>query len=254
MLDDVTIDAVGVAAPPGSAVTLNNSSVHAYHAIRGDVWGSRSVSVIESAPQIIPATRTRTLAVAFAPPFPAIVSRSPSPCHTAGQRHDRHQPGTRHEIRIVEPPRLRDECEIVAPTDALLCELTWTFTSHIVPAQKAFVGHDSPSLAIARWIEAQATATAMIRGRVGSACRITGDAAEVAGIDLTNTPMAAPPVVHPEDLSCPGCSEPDCSAPPCSSTGPTEALPKFFHSDATPLRRSRQVSRRSRSSPREDRS
>jgi hypothetical protein len=79
-------------------------------------------------------------------------------------------------------------------------------------------------------------------------------AAEAAGIDLTNTPMAAPPVVHPEDPSCPGCNEPDCCAPPCSSTGPTEVLPKFSHSDATPLCRTRPVSRRSRSSPREDRS
>jgi hypothetical protein len=39
ILDNVTIDteAVGVAAAPGSAVTLKNSSVHAPHAIRGDV-------------------------------------------------------------------------------------------------------------------------------------------------------------------------------------------------------------------------
>ena len=39
VLDHVTIDsgAVGVAAAPGSAVTLDSSSVHARHAIRGDV-------------------------------------------------------------------------------------------------------------------------------------------------------------------------------------------------------------------------
>jgi hypothetical protein len=38
-LDEVTVDteAVGVTAEPGSAVILNNSSVHALHATRGDV-------------------------------------------------------------------------------------------------------------------------------------------------------------------------------------------------------------------------
>jgi hypothetical protein len=38
-LDEVTIDTetVGVTAEPGSAVSLNNSSVHAPHATRGDV-------------------------------------------------------------------------------------------------------------------------------------------------------------------------------------------------------------------------
>ena len=64
------------------------------------------MSSIESAPQTIPATSARTFAAAFAPPFAAIVSRStsrrgqPAPLR---QRHHRHQPGARHEVRIVEP-------------------------------------------------------------------------------------------------------------------------------------------------------
>ena len=62
-------------------------------------WRSRSMSVIESAPQIIPATSALTFAAAFAPPFAAIVSRSTS---SAGIRTERRAPSpapARHRTR-----------------------------------------------------------------------------------------------------------------------------------------------------------
>ena len=54
----------------------------------------------------MPATIARIFTAAFAPPFAAIVTCSAQqhgqPA-AVGQRHDRDQPGARHEVRIVEP-------------------------------------------------------------------------------------------------------------------------------------------------------
>ena len=66
------------------------------------------MSSMPSAPAIMPTTTARIFAVAFAPPCggdPQPLGqqrRQPAP---RGQRHDRCEPGARHEIRIIEPHR-----------------------------------------------------------------------------------------------------------------------------------------------------
>ena len=135
------------------------------------------MSLMESAPATIPATSARIFAVAFAPPFAAILTRSdeqrrqPAP---VGQRHHRHQPGARHEVRIIEPHRRsRAEHEIVASSGCPSSGINVTVASHILPAQRG-IRALRPTLSTT-FTGAVGSATACGQRAAGRRCLVSPD-------------------------------------------------------------------------------
>src|SRR5207249_4865354 len=76
-----------------------------------------------------------------------------------GQRHDRDQPGMRHEIRVIKGRvRPREAMQQSHLTGVLSNQATEASITPIVPVQRAPFAFDTPEMTLfTRWIEAQAS-------------------------------------------------------------------------------------------------